>query len=296
MLALTAQVSPDTDAVELAVPEGLGLADWIVAGTIFVGAIVLTMLLRRAIDRTVGRRAPSSAKFLGRVVTLFVGVAGFVYALSAIGVQVGLLIGALGIGGIALAFAFQDILENFMAGVILQVKRPFRPGNIVEVGDARHLGTVREIDSRSVIIDMFSGERVVVPAAEVLKSPIINWTAHPRRRLAVPIGIHYRDDPQEAIDVIEARLRNIEEVLATPAPRVLLSELGESSVDLTAYVWHDAYGDIFWIQHRVIQEAKRALDAAGIEIPFPQRVVTFAPDEGANELRIRDGRRAEEWR
>jgi small conductance mechanosensitive channel len=296
MLALTAQVSPDTDAVELAVPEGLGLADWIVAGTIFVGAIVLTMLLRRAIDRTVGRRAPSSAKFLGRVVTLFVGVAGFVYALSAIGVQVGLLIGALGIGGIALAFAFQDILENFMAGVILQVKRPFRPGNIVEVGDARHLGTVREIDSRSVIIDMFSGERVVVPAAEVLKSPIINWTAQPRRRLAVPIGIHYRDDPQEAIDVIEARLRNIEEVLATPAPRVLLSELGESSVDLTAYVWHDAYGDIFWIQHRVIQEAKRALDAAGIEIPFPQRVVTFAPDEGANELRIRDGRRAEEWR
>lgn len=290
MLALLAQVSPDTDAAEQAVPEGLTLSDWLVAAAIFVGALVLAGVLRKVLQRTVGRRAPSSAQFVGRVVTLFVGIAGFVYALSSIGVQVGLFLGALGIGGIALAFAFQDILENFMAGIILQVKRPFRPGNIVEAGEGRHLGIVKEIDSRSVILDMFSGERIILPAAEVLKSPIINWTSHPRRRLAVPIGIHYRTDPQHAIDVIEPRLREIDEVLAEPPPRVLLSELGDSAVVLTAYVWHAAYGDIFWIQHRVVQEAKAALDAAGIEIPFPQRVISFAPDAGANELRVREGR------
>ena len=67
---------------------------------------------------------------------------------------------------------------------------------------------------------MFSGERVILPAAEVLKSPIINWTAQPRRRLAVPIGIAYRSDPQRAIVAIEARLRSIDEVLPDPAPRV----------------------------------------------------------------------------
>lgn len=287
MLALLAQVTPDADAVEQAVPQGLTWSDWVQAGAVFVAGLVLAGIVHRAVLRTLARRAEGGGQLIGRLAALLIGAVGFVYALSSIGVEVGLLVGALGIGGIALAFAFQDILENFVAGVILQVKRPFRPGNIVEAGEGRHLGIVREIDSRSVILDMFSGERVILPAAEVLKSPIINWTAKPQRRLAVPIGVHYRDDPQRAIDVIEPRLRGIDEILGDPAPRVLLSALGESSVDLTAYVWHEAYGDLFWIQHRVVQEAKAALDEAGIEIPFPQRVLTFAPDPGASVIDIR---------
>jgi small conductance mechanosensitive channel len=283
-----AQTTPDPESVELAVPDGLTLADWLLAAAIVVAAFVLAGVVRRVLKRTLGRRSEASAALTSRVIVLLIVAVGCVYALSSIGVDVGLLVGALGIGGIALAFAFQDILENFVAGVILQLKRPFRPGNIVEAGEARHLGIIREIDSRSVILDMFSGERIVLPAAQVLKSPIINWTANPRRRLAVPIGIAYRTDPQDAIDAIEPHLEKIDEVLADPPPRVLLSELGESSVVLTAYVWHDAYGDIFWIQHRVVQEAKAALADAGIEIPFPQRVVTFAPDPGVNVIGVRE--------
>lgn len=287
MRSILAQLAPDTEAVEQAVPQGLMWSDWLQAGTVFAAGIVLAGIVHRVVLRTLARRAEGGGQLIGRLAALAIASIGFVYALSSIGVEVGLLVGALGIGGIALAFAFQDILENFVAGVILQVKRPFRPGNIIEAGEGRHLGIVREIDSRSVILDMFSGERVILPAAEVLKSPIINWTARPRRRVAVPIGIHYRDDPQRAIDAIEPRLRAIDEVLPDPAPRVLLSSLGESSVDLTAYVWHEAYGDIFWIQHRIVQEAKAALDDAGIEIPFPQRVLTFAPDPGASAIDIR---------
>jgi len=294
MHILLAQVSPpDTEVLEQAMPSGLAVADWLQAGTILVGGFVLAAVVHRLVQRVLGRRAEGAAQLLGRMAALIVGAVGFVYALSSIGVEVGLLVGALGIGGIALAFAFQDILENFVAGIILQVKRPFRHGNIVEAGEGRHLGIVREVDSRSVIIDMFSGERVILPAAEVLKSPIINWTAQPRRRLAIPIGIHYRADPQAAIDAIAPRLCEIDEVLAFPAPRVLLDGLGESSVDLVAYVWHEAYGDVFWVQHRVVQEAKAALDEAGIEIPFPQRVVTFASEPGAEAIDLRAAERAE---
>jgi small conductance mechanosensitive channel len=290
---LFAQLAPDAEAVEQALPTGLALADWLRAGGIFVTGLLLGALAHRLALRTIGRRSEGSGQLVGRLLAIVVGTVGFVYALSSIGVEVGLLIGALGIGGIALAFAFQDILENFVAGIILQVKRPFKIGHIVEAGDERHLGTVRDVDSRSVIIDMFSGERVVLPAAEVLKSPIINWTAKSRRRLAVPLGIHYRTDPQEAIDAIEPRIREIDGILPDPPARVLLSGLGESSVDLTAYVWHGAYADIFWIQHRVVQEAKAALDQAGIEIPFPQRVITFAPDPGAAVLDVRDAQHAD---
>lgn len=293
MWSLLAQVAPDADAVEQAIPQGLVWADWLRAAAVFIAGLVLGGVVHRVVLRVLGRRTDGSASLVSRLAGIAVTTVGFIYALSSIGVEVGLLIGALGIGGIALAFAFQDILENFIAGIILQVKNPFRIGHIIEAGEGRHLGTVRDVDSRSVILDMFSGERVVLPAAEVLKSPIINWTAQPRRRLAVPIGIHYRAEPQHAIDVIEPRLRAIDEVAEEPAPRVLLSALGESSVDLNAYVWHAAYGDIFWIQHRVVQEAKAALDEAGIEIPFPQRVVTFAPDPGANTIDIRDAQGAD---
>ncbi len=269
MLDVLAQVTPDANAVDQAVPSGLTLTDWLQAGVIVVAAAVVAGVIARVARRALANRSEGSAQLVGRVGALLVFVVGFVYALKSIGVEVGLLVGALGIGGIALAFAFQDILENFIAGVILQVKRPFRPGNIVEAGADRHLGIVREIDSRSVILDMFSGERIILPAAEVLKSPIINWTAHPRRRLAVPIGIHYRADPQRAIDAIEPRLREIDEVLDEPAPRVLISELGDSAVNLTAYVWHAAYGDLFWIEHRVIQEAKRRARGRRHRDPVP---------------------------
>jgi small-conductance mechanosensitive channel len=193
-------------------------------------------------------------------------------------VQVGLFLGALGIGGIALAFAFPDILENFIAGFILQVKRPFVPRDYVEIGEKQLFGIVKDVDSRSVVIDTFGGDRIIVPAAEVLKNAIVNWTARGRHRLPVEIGIHYRTTPHEAVEAITPRIQAIDEVLSEPAARVLCTRLDDSAVVLTAYVWHDAFADVFWVQHRVVEEAKQALDDAGIEIPFPQRVLSLSPE------------------
>lgn len=297
---ILAQTTPDTEAVEEALPEGLGLGQWIVALVIFATSIVLSMVIRRLVNRWLERRtaessaSSASAQLVARVAGIIIVLAGFVYSLAAIGVEVGLFLGALGIGGIALAFAFQDILENFMGGVILQLKRPFKPGDYVEVGESQLFGILKEIDSRSVVIDTFGGDRIIVPAAEVLKNPIVNWTARGRHRYSLDIGVHYRTDPQAAIDAITPSLEEIREVLKYPAPRVLLTELGDSSVVLTAYVWYDAFADVFWVRHRVIQQAKAALDAAGIEIPFPQRVLSFAPDEGANVVDVRGHRDARE--
>ncbi|MDE0804461.1 MAG: mechanosensitive ion channel family protein [Acidimicrobiales bacterium] len=285
-LQLLAQIGPDTDAVEEAVPDGLKAADWIQAGVVIAAAVVVALVVSRLINRSLDRRAPGTATLVGRLAALVVTTVGFVYALSNIGVEVGLFVGALGVGGIALAFAFQDILENFIAGVILQVKRPFHRGAYVEIGESQHFGVVQEVDSRSVIIDTFGGDRIVLPAAEVLKNAIVNWTARGRHRLAVPVGVHYRTTPSDAIAAIEPRLDAIDEVLADPPPRVLLSSLDDSAVTLTVYVWHHAFADVFFVQHRVIEEAKAALDEAGIEIPFPQRVLSFASDDGANVVSV----------
>ena len=273
-----AQTGPDTDAIEEAVPDSLTAADWAEAGILFVAAVLLAAVIRKLLDRAMDRMPNGPTQLFRRLGTAVIVVVGFLYALSSIGVEVGLFLGALGIGGIALAFAFQDLLENFVAGVILQIKRPFRRGAWVEIGEQRLFGVVNNVDSRSVIIDTFAGDRIVLPAAEVLKNPIVNWTTRGRHRLAVPIDIHYRHDPADAIAAVEPRLSVIDEVLDEPAPRVLLSELGPTAVRITAYVWHDAFADIFWVQHRVIEEAKRGLEDAGVEIPFPQYVVALGTD------------------
>lgn len=300
LLALFAQVAPDADAAAQAVPDGITTGEWIRAGVVFVVAIVIGLVASKTIKRTMVRRSPDAAPLVGRLSGLILVLVGFVYALSSIGVQVGLFVGALGIGGVALAFAFQDILENFMAGIILQVKRPFRTGDIVQLGDLPHLGVLRNIDSRSVVLDTFGGERIVLPAANVLKTPIENWTVNRRRRLAVPIGVSYRADPVEACRVITERVQQLTEVLQTPAPRTLLDEFDDSSVNLVCYVWHDAFGDIFHIKHRVMQEAKLALDDAGIEIPFPQRVLSFGPSDDRHDTNGHDNGdrlrgRQDEW-
>lgn len=294
VLSILAQTAPDADAVAQAVPDGLTLVDWAVAGLILLAAVLIALVLRRVALRTIGRRSMASAELIGRMTIIVLSVVGFVYALSTIGVQVGLFIGALGIGGIALAFAFQDILENFMAGVILEVKRPFRTGDIVQLGELPHLGIIRDIDSRSVIIDTFSGERIVLPAATVLKSPIENWSVNGRRRLAVKVGVAYGADPIEAARAITERVVTIEEVLPQPEPRTLLEEFADSSVSLIVYVWHRADADIFWVKHRVMEEAKTALAEAGIEIPFPQRVVTFVPPSSPSASPSGDGHDTED--
>lgn len=210
----------------------------------------------------------------GRLVR-FLGVLAFaLLALAVAGVRVGAALAALGIAGLALALALQNILENFVAGIILMVRKPFRAGDQIESGEFE--GTVEEIDFRVTRLQTYDGVTVLIPNSDVFRNPLCNLTRRGRRRTTVTVGIDYRDDHDRAREILMAAVRSVPAVLDSPEPEVLLTELGDSSVDFELRYW--TLPDIRSVRHaqdRVLSAAKSAVAAAGMTIPWPIRTLSF---------------------
>ena len=271
-----------TAEVELegVVREGLTATDWAVAGATIAGFVVVGLVLRRVIERLVRRTDPegSIARFAAQMVRNLVVLVGVLYALTALGVQIGPLIGALGVTGIAIAFAVTAILENVFASVLLKTRRPIRVGD--QVLTQERAGTVVDINVRAVVLDSFDGERVVIPSSMVMNDVIVNHTATPTRRTVLPVGVGYGTDLLRAQEVIVSATSIVDGVLDSPEPQAWVTEFGESSIDFDVRFWHASdIATTFRVRSGVAMAIKAAFDREGIEIPFPQRVVTMVADD-----------------
>ncbi len=273
-IGFSAQDTPESIQIDEVVPRGLDAADWITAGVVLAVSIVLAIAARRLVTRAL--RAQDTpvgvARLVGRFLGAMVFAGGLVYVLSSLGIRIGPVLGALGIVGIALAFALQDILENFVAGILLQTRRPFAIGDQIDTND--YQGTVEDVNTRAVVMRTFDGERVVIPSAMVFKSPIHNHTAFDRRRTTVVVGVSYEARLAEAREVMLRAARQVDGVLNEPTPEAYLEELGESGVNYALRFWHEpGIADLWQVRDRVIEAVFDAFGQAEIEIPFPQRTV-----------------------
>jgi small conductance mechanosensitive channel len=263
--------------------ELLGVSrTWWTAGAVAVLTGVAAYATRRVLTRLIdkGEDGRVLGRQIGRLASIVVVVVGLVWALDIVGVAIGPLVGALGLGGVAVAFAAQDVIQNFIAGVIIQIRRPFRVGD--QVTTMEYDGTVRDVDLRAVRLTTFDGLDVVLPAREVLGGAIVNHTRTPLRRTTLELGVRYDTDLELARRVVLEALEGVDGVEAEPVPAAWVREFGDSSINLDTMFWHRS--DIA-TQYRVRSEAaiaiKSGLDRAGIEIPFPQRVLHWgdgAPD------------------
>ena len=256
---------------------GLTAEDWIRAGIIFAAAIVLSRLIKFAVTRMVRGNEPSgpAARLIGRFVGFAVIVGGLIYALNSLEVRLGPLLGALGLGGLALAFAAQSILENFFSSILIQTRRPFRIGDQVMLGKDIE-GIVEDVDFRVVIIRTFDGERVLVPSSQVLQNPITNVTARGPWRTSLCVGVAYGTDLPKAQEVLLNAIRSVPYVLSEPAPEVWFEEYGDSSINFALLFWHTPEMVTRWqVRSEVGIAATKALEEAGITIPFPQRRIWF---------------------
>lgn len=286
MLAAAILAASESAADDLV--EGTITTDeWLVALAILVVGFVLGGIVRRIVRRVFLRGSKSdlvpvdetATSLVARLVQIAVIAIALVYALLSLGVQVGPLFGALGIGGIALAFAMQDTLENFVSGLVLQLRRPFLIGDQVEIGT--QAGSVVDIGFRYVRIRRFDGTVALIPAKMVLQDVVVNNTAETRRRTTLNVGVAYGTDLAEAREVLLAAMATAPSVVADPEPEVLLSTFGASSIDLLVRYWHDPRrSDGLRATDEVVERVHRSLAEAGIEIPFPQTVVHSSGGSG----------------
>ncbi len=177
-----------------------------------------------------------------------------------------------GFAGIVIGFASKDTFGNFIAGITIVVDKPFKIGDTIEVHSI--LGKVDEIALRSTTIKMFDNKVVIVPNGILATEPIINYTREKIRRLDIPVGIAYEADIDTAIDVIKKAVSKIKGVVTDEKTiDVLVDKFSESSVDLKVRFWVETETGIVSRKSIAVEKIKKALDKAGIEIPYPKRVM-----------------------
>lgn len=212
--------------------------------------------------------------FIGLMIAMVIAIPGFTPAK---------LVGALGIGSVAIGFAFKDIFQNLLSGILLLLSEPFRIGDQIVSGEFE--GTVEDIKVRATTIRTYDGRQVVIPNSQLYTSALTVNTAYKRRRLELTVGIGYEDDIRKAKEVILQALEKAETVSKLAEPSVVATEFGASSIDLKVrwFINDGTQANKVASIHEVIIEIKDQLDAAGVNIPFPIRTLDFS-DDSAGEL------------
>jgi len=184
------------------------------------------------------------------------------------------LLAGLGIGAVAIGFAFQDIFENFLAGVLIMVREKMRIGDIIECEGIT--GKVEHISLRESHVRKLSGELTVVPNSILFKNPVEIFTDVEQRRHEVVVGVSYDTNLDHAADVIRRAVEGIDEVLASKGVDIFAQEFNSSSVDFLVRWWAGSSPRSGWeSKDKVVRAIKASLDEAGIEIPFPYVTHTF---------------------
>ena len=247
----------------------------VMAGVVTV--VVLVLVLAKAVERALGRtRAdPLAVVMLSRIVRL-VGVLGAVLVgLSVAGIAVGSVLAGRAVIGVAVGLAMQATIENFITGIIMMVRKPFFAGDQIRSGEFE--GTVHAVDLRVTRMVDYDGEFVLIPNRDVYNTTLVNLTRRGKRRTVVTVGVDYRDDHDDARAVIGRAVCQVEGVLDHPEPEVLLTELGESSVNFEVHHWtRPDISSVRRTQDRVLAAVKARIQGAGLTIPWPIR--TLVPD------------------
>ena len=250
-----------------------------------LGAIVvlsLTWLLTRAIDafgqRLLGhwKKRESVKELILRLAGLTVTLLGFLLAAIVLfpGLTPAKALGGLGLVSIAVGLAFKDIFENFFAGILILWRFPFERGDFIECEGL--VGRVERVLVRMSYIRKTTGELVVVPNAFLFKSPVTVLTSLERRRVTVMAGVAYGEDVATAVGVIERAVEACESVLERRPIEIFPQGFGSSSIDIEVTWWTGSTPlEVRRSRGEVVTAVKRALDEAGIEIPFPYRTLTF---------------------
>ncbi|MCH7397287.1 mechanosensitive ion channel [Belliella sp. DSM 107340] len=261
-------------------PKILGALLIFIIGRIVIGFLIKTidkLFVKYNIDASLSSFLKSFARAI-LYVLLFITIA------SNLGVELTSFIAILGAAGLAIGLALQGSLSNFAGGVLILIFKPFRVGDTIEAQGT--LGSVETIDILYTKVRNFDNRVVTIPNGALANNSIINLSEKPTRRVEMSIGVAYGTDLKKTRQIILDILKKDERIHADPAPVVLFTSFGDSSLDLSVRCWADA-GDLWPVYWDNMEALKEAFEANDIEIPFPQRDVNHYYPEGIPAAKVK---------
>ncbi|MDX5422182.1 MAG: mechanosensitive ion channel family protein [Hymenobacteraceae bacterium] len=257
----------------------LMLPNLFVALVLLIATFYIARLIQKALDRVINRFSGSAAlnNLISTILYLGMLLVGFFFVLSILNldkVVISLLAGV-GIIGLALGFAFQDIAANFISGVIIAVQRPFGVGDMIETNE--YFGVIERITLRTVDIRQVTGELVRLPNKMVFENPTTNYSSRGMRRIDLEVGISYAEDLERVQQVVIEALEDVKNRVKNREVEVMYDAFGDSSINFKARFWitYNRQIDFVLAKSDAIIRIKKAFDAHDILIPFPIRTLDF---------------------
>lgn len=210
--------------------------------------------------------------------TLLIGLAIALRVMNLDGAATSILAGA-GIAGVALGFALQDVVSNFVSGIVLAIQRPMKIGDLVETHEV--FGIVRRINLRSTEIETLQGQMVHIPNKDILLNPVTDYSHRSQRRVDLEVGVSYSDDLEKAKEVAITAVKSLEGVKDKKPIDLYFTEFGDSSINFVLRFWipFKKETDFLDMQSKAVVAIKKAFDANNITIPFPVSTFELAPQQ-----------------
>ncbi len=236
----------------------------------------LTRLLRKRMEA--GQRDPELIVLLEMITRLGVLALGIALALEQIAPgRFTSLIAGLGVGGIAIGFGLQDIIKNFISGILILLQQPFEIGDSIEVSDFG--GTVLNISVRSTELKTWDGRIVIIPNGAVYASSVVNYSKSVHRRVSLTVGVGNDSDLDKVARITHQVIAGLPGVLKDPPPSVTFRNFGDSSIDFTLLFWTDTMEvGINNAQDAAIKALKETFDREGIDLPYPTLAILSTSD------------------
>ncbi len=268
---------------------------WIAGLVLFVLAFVVAKIAKTAVESRISDKIDEEHQevlvLAGRVSYFGTLVVGITIALKVAGIDLTTILAAVAFG---IGFALQDLIMNFLSGVLLLLNRQFTIGDFIRVGST--YGKVVEIQTRATIIKAIDGTKVIVPNATIFRSQVISYTTNPTRRVVVPFSVSYDTEIKYAMKVVMKLMKAQAKILKKPMPTIIITGFGDSSIDFEVRFWVGSRDGWFKIKTVMMHKVYDALVDAGIDIPFNVVHLETAIDTKADKeenAKIREARKIE---
>lgn len=240
---------------------------WIAGFLVFVLTIFAAKLAKSAVESRMESQIDEEHQevlvLAGRVTYFGTLVLGITIALKIAGIDLTTILAAVAFG---IGFALQDLIMNFLSGVMILVSRQFTIGDFIKVGAT--VGKVMEIQTRATILKAIDGTKVIVPNSEIFTSQVISFTSNPLRRVIVPLYVSYDTDLSYATKIAIGVLKKHPKIQKKPAPSVIVKDYGDSTIDLAARFWVGSRDGWFKVRSEIMHQMWDEFQAAGIVVPY----------------------------